>query len=179
MTVDDVELDAWLSHTVIPDFGTTVGYDDAAVAFFRALYAERGALTGELLWTAAALHQSGLARQAVEKVAGDVAATLPEQQAQIEAVVEGFVVRIEVNGRRSGHDGGRMLSFDVSDALVEVATTVQDLVTELWWTVWPECPEHERGLLPEAGSPPVWACRSGPHVVAPIGGLQAPKPHPA
>lgn len=165
--------DAWLSGAVLPDFGPQIGYDDVAVAYFRDLYAERGALTGEELWAAAVTHQLEVARRAVDVVAADVAAAEPDRDANIEAIVEGFVVRIRVNGRLSSHDGGRMLAFGPAPAIVEVATTVQDLLTDEWWTVWPPCPEHGRGLLAEPGPPPQWACRIGPHIVGPIGALPA------
>ncbi len=64
-----------------------------------------------------------------------------------------------------------MLAFGAHQALLEVATTVQDLLMSQHWTAWPECPEHSRALLPERGDLPIWGCRTGPHAVAPIGSL--------
>ncbi len=82
------------------------------------------------------------------------------------------MVRISCDGEFSTHDNGRMLAFGQPQALLEVATTVQDLLMQKYWTAWPECPEHQRALLAERGMPvPVWACRTGPHAVAPIGSL--------
>ncbi|WP_283137458.1 hypothetical protein [Rhizohabitans arisaemae] len=58
-------------------------------------------------------------------------------------------------------------------ALVEIADSVQGLVTEELWTVWPLCPEHVVGLHPRRfGGKAVWSCTAaGGHVVAPIGEL--------
>lgn len=169
----DAELEGWLSATVLPDFGTQVGYDDVALGFFRALYAERGPLAGEDLWTAALNHQLELAKDAVLALGSDVLATITDREIHLAPVVCGFVIRISCNGEFSSHDNGRMLAFGPSQALLEVATTVQDLVTEQHWMVWPECPQHERALLAERGRPPVWVCRAGPHPVAAIGELRA------
>jgi hypothetical protein len=168
----DAEVEAWISNTVLPDFGPQVGYDDVALAWFRELHGTQGPLTGEELWTAAASHQFELAKDAVLAVYADVSATITDRPLTIAPEIVGFVVRISCDGDFSEHDGGRMLAFGQSQALLEVATTVQDLLMAKYWMPWPECPEHVRALLAERGVPtPVWACRNGPHVVAPIGSL--------
>lgn len=167
-------MEAWLSDTVMADFGPAVGYDQVATTYFRELWTEQGPLTGEALWLAAADHQLRLAADAVLCVLADLAATLPERQVHIQPVLCGSVVRISVDGRYSSHDGGRLVAFGADQALLEVAATVQDLLTEAFWMVWPECPAHARGLLAEAGSPPTWACRAGNHTLGVIGGLSAP-----
>lgn len=173
----DIAQEAWLSETVVADFGPGVGYDPVAQSFFRALYAERGPITGEPLWVAAAQHQLRLAADAVLAVLADVSATVPGRQVHIEPTLCGSVVRIACDGRFSSHDGGRMTAFGPEQALLEVATTVQDLITEAWWIVWPQCPQHGRGLLAEhvggSGHDPEWVCRSGRHVIAAVGSLSS------
>lgn len=169
----DPELEAWLSDTVLPDFGPQVGYDEIALAFFRDLYTSHGAPTGEQLWTAAASHQFELAKEAVLALGADILATITDREIWIAPLICGYVVRISCNNEFSSHDGGRMVSFGPAQALLEVATTVQDLITEQHWMVWPECAEHGRALLAERGHPPVWVCRSGPHPVAAVGELRA------
>lgn len=165
-------MEAWLSATVLPDFGSQVGYDDVALGFFREVYSERGALAGEALWTAAVTHQFELAKDAVLAVGSDILATLADREIRIAPVICGFVVRVSCNGEFSMHDGGRMLAFGQAQALLEVATTVQDLITEQSYIVWPACPEHGRGLMPEPALPaPTWVCRTGPHAIAPVGAL--------
>jgi hypothetical protein len=171
----DAELEAWLSDTVLPDFGSQVGYDDVALTFFRGVYADSGALTGEALWTAAVTHQYELAKDAVLAVGADILNTLTDREVRIAPVICGFVVRISCNDQFSVHDGGRMLAFGPAQALLEVATTVQDLITEQSYIVWPACPEHGRGLMAEPSRPaPIWVCRTGPHTVAPVGSLVPP-----
>ncbi|MGQ0626085.1 MAG: hypothetical protein ACT4PP_15735 [Sporichthyaceae bacterium] len=169
----DAAMEAWLSATVMTDFGPAVGYDPLAQEYFRRLWAEQGPLTGEDLWLAAAQHQLELAADAVIAVLADLSATLPERSVHIEPVLCGSVVRVSVDGRFSSHDGGRLVAFGADQALHEVAATVQDLLTEAFWMVWPECPAHARGLLAEAGSPPAWVCRAGNHTLGVIGGLRA------
>ncbi len=173
----DAELEAWLSDTVLPDFGSQVGYDAVALAFFRELYVERGGLTGEELWIAAVTHQYELAKDAVLAVGADIQATLTGQEIWIAPIICGYVVRISCNNEFSLHDGGRMLAFGPAQALLEVATTVQDLITEQSYIVWPACPEHGRGLMPEPALPvPNWVCRTGPHAIAPVGALAGVNP---
>lgn len=168
----DAEIEAWISDSVLPDFGSQVAYDAVSLAWFRELHATHGPLTGEELWTAAASHQFELAKDAVLAVYADLSATVTDRALAIAPEIQGFVVRISCDGAFSDHDGGRMLAFGRPQALLEVATTVQDLLMEKYWMAWPECPQHERALLAERGIPaPVWACRTGPHVVAPIGSL--------
>jgi hypothetical protein len=167
----DAELEAWLSDTVLPDFGPQVAYDDVARAWFSALYAEQGPLTGEALWSAAAHHQFELAKDAVLAVYADISATVTDRALTIAPEISGFVVRISCDGHFSDHDNGRMLAFAQPQALLEVATTVQDLLMSKYWMAWPECPEHGRALLAERGELPMWACHTGPHAVAPIGTL--------
>ncbi|GAA0622212.1 hypothetical protein GCM10009547_26330 [Sporichthya brevicatena] len=166
----DAEVEAWLSDTVLPDFGPQVVYDDTARAWFSGLHADAGPLTGEALWRAAATHQFELAKDAVLAVYADLNATLTDRSLVIAPEIVGYVVRISCDGTFSDHDGGRMLAFGPDQALLEVATTVQDLLTGLW-IAWPQCPEHERALMAEARSRPAWVCRTGPHEVAPIGAL--------
>lgn len=173
-------MEGWLSTTVLPDFGSQVGYDEVALTFFRQLYTERGPLTGEALWTAAVTHQFELAKDAVLAVGSDILATVPDREIHIAPVICGFVVRISCNGEFSGHDGGRMLAFGSAQALLEVATTVQDLITEQSYIVWPACPEHGRGLMPEPALPaPRWVCRSGPHAISSVGALGTANPSAA
>ena len=167
----NAEVEAWLSNTVLPDFGSQVGYDDVALAWFRQLHDTAGPLTGEALWTAAASHQLELAKDAVLAVYADISATITERALTIAPEVSGFVVRISCDGSFSDHDGGRMLAFGKAKALLEVAATVQDLLMDKYWIAWPECPQHGRALLAEPGELPMWACRTGPHAVAPIGRL--------
>lgn len=169
----DAELEGWLSDTVLPDFGPQVRYDEVALAWFSELYATSGALSGEALWTAAVTHQYELAKDAVFAVHADVTATVTERSLTIVPEILGFVVRVSCDGKFSDHDGGRMLSFAPGPALLEVATTVQDLITGQYWMVWPECLEHGRALLAEAREQPTWICRAGPHEIAPIGSLRA------
>ncbi|HUR73051.1 MAG TPA: hypothetical protein VMZ00_02170 [Sporichthya sp.] len=169
----DAEVEAWLSGTVLPDFGSQVAYDEIARAWFRELYATAGALTGEELWSAAVSHQYKLAHDAVRTVHADVSATITDRTLTITPEVLGFVVRISCDGKFSDHDGGRMLAFDQGRALLEVARTVQDLITGQNWMVWPECPGHRRAAMAEDGPPPAWVCRTGPHVLAPIGSLSS------
>ncbi len=166
----DAEVEAWLSDAVLRDFGPQVAYDETARSWFRELYGNAGPLTGEALWTAALTHQCELAKDAVLAVYADLNATLTERALTIAPEIQGFVVRISCDGQFSEHDGGRMLSFGPDQALLEVARTVQDLLTALW-VVWPECPQHQRALMAEAREKPVWICRTGPHEVAPIGSL--------
>jgi hypothetical protein len=166
----DAEVEAWLSGTVLPDFGSQVAYDETARAWFRELYTREGALTGEALWSAAVTHQFELAKDAVLAVYADLSATITDRSLVIAPELLGFVVRVSCEGQFSEHDGGRMLAFGPDQAVLEVARTVQDLVTGLW-IVWPECSEHRRALMAEAHEKPMWVCRTGPHVVAPIGSL--------
>jgi hypothetical protein len=168
----DAEVEAWLSDAVLPDFGPGVAYDETARAWFHELHASAGPLTGEALWTAAVTHQYELAKDAVLAVYADLNATLTDRPLTISPEIQGFVVRISCDGQFSEHDGGRMLSFGPDQALLEVARTVQDMLTALW-VVWPECPQHQRALMAEATPKPVWVCRTGPHEVAPIGSLGA------
>jgi hypothetical protein len=173
----DPEIEAWISEAVLPDFGPQVAYDEIALAWFRELHRTQGPLTGEELWTAAASHQFELAKDAVLAVYADISATITDRALTIAPEISGFVVRISCDGEFSDHDGGRMLAFAPPQALLEVATTVQDLLMAKYWMAWPECPEHNRALLAERGVPrPVWACRNGPHVVAPIGALARAHP---
>lgn len=167
-----MDLDTWFAETVLPDFGTRIGYDLVAIAFFKEVFAQHGALTGEALWTLAAKHQFDLAKRAAEAVAKDIRATA-DKEVEIEPVQDGSVVRIKVNGEFDAHDGGRLFAFDLDRALVEVAETVQDLLTEQWWAVWPLCPEHgDHGLCPEPSKPVAsWSCRIGPHTVGAVGAL--------
>lgn len=166
----DAEVEAWLSNAVLPDFGSQVAYDDTARAWFSQLYATAGPLTGEALWSAAVTHQFELAKDAVLAVYADLGATLTDRTLTIAPEIHGFVVRISCDGQFSDHDGGRMLAFGPDQALLEVATTVQDHLTSLW-VVWPECPQHQRALMGEARHKPTWVCRTGPHEIAPIGSL--------
>jgi len=168
----DAEIEAWISDSVLPDFGPQVAYDEVSLAWFRELHATHGPLTGEELWTVAAAHQFELAKDAVLAVYADLSATVTDRAVTIAPEIAGFVVRISCDGTFSDHDGGRMLAFGRPQALLEVAATVQDLLMQKYWMPWPECPRHQRALLAERGIPtPVWACRTGPHVVAPIGAL--------
>jgi hypothetical protein len=166
----DAAVEAWLSEAVLPDFGPQVAYDETARAWFRELHAAAGPLTGEALWGAALSHQYELAKDAVLAVYADLSATLTDRSLTIAPEVQGYVVRISCEGQFSEHDGGRMLAFGPDQALLEVAATVQDFLTALW-VVWPECPQHQRALMPEARGKPTWICRHGPHEVAPIGSL--------
>ncbi|MBA3743626.1 hypothetical protein [Sporichthya sp.] len=166
----DAEVEAWLSGSVLPDFGSQVAYDETARTWFRELYTTAGALSGEALWTAAVTHQFELAKDAVLAVYADLTATLTDRSLTIAPEIHGFIVRISVEGQFSEHDGGRMLAFGRDEALLEVARTVQDMITGLW-VVWPECPEHGRAMMAESGFRPTWVCRTGPHEIAPIGSL--------
>ena len=166
----DAEVEAWLSDTVLPDFGPKVAYDDVARAWFSSLHATAGPLTGEDLWRAAVTHQFELAKDAVLAIYADLNATLTDRSLIIAPEIQGYVVRISCEGKFSDHDGGRMLAFGRDEALLEVATTVQDFLTGLY-LVWPECPEHRRALMAEARTKPTWVCRTGPHEVAAIGAL--------
>lgn len=172
----DAEVEAWLSEAVLRDFGPQVAYDDVARAWFEHLHGQQGPLTGEALWTAAAHHQFELAKDAVLAIYADLSATITDRRLIIAPEIAGFVVRISCDGSFSEHDGGRMLAFGQPQALIEVATTVQDLLMNKYWTAWPECPEHGRALLAERGDLPMWACRTGPHAVAPIGRLATAVP---
>ena len=166
----DAEVEAWLSDTVLPDFGSQVAYDDVARSWFSSLYASAGPLKGEELWSAAVTHQYELAKDAVLAVYADLSATITDRSLTIAPEVVGYVVRISCEGQFSDHDGGRMLAFSADQALLEVARTVQDFLTNLY-LVWPECPQHNRALMAEARQKPTWLCRTGPHEVAPIGAL--------
>lgn len=166
----DAEVEAWLSDAVLPDFGSQVAYDETARLWFRELYATAGPLTGKALWRAAVSHQFELAKDAVLALYADLGATLTDRSLAVAPELQGFVVRISCEGRFSEHDGCRMLAFGPDQALLEVATTVQDLLTAQW-VVWPECPQHQRALMAEAREKPTWVCRTGPHEVAPIGSL--------
>ena len=166
----DAEVEAWLSDTVLPDFGPKVAYDEVARAWFSSLHATAGPLTGEALWSAAVTHQYELAKDAVLAVYADLSATLTDRSLTVSPEIDGYIVRISCEGQFSDHDGGRMLAFAPDQALLEVARTVQDLITGLY-LVWPECPEHGRALMAEARPKPTWLCRTGPHEVAPIGAL--------
>ncbi|MGI5271283.1 hypothetical protein ACQEUU_19155 [Nonomuraea sp. CA-218870] len=61
-----------------------------------------------------------------------------------------------------------------ADDVATVAECMQDLLMEVLWIVWPECPKHGFGLHVKVDArQPVWLCEGAAHVVAPIGALRA------
>lgn len=68
--------------------------------------------------------------------------------------------------------GGAFLSAGTGYDVANVAECMQDLMMEVLWIVWPECPAHNFGLHVDFEAPrAVWRCKGGSHVVAPIGAL--------
>jgi hypothetical protein len=63
------------------------------------------------------------------------------------------------------------------EALAETADYLQDHVVEDLWSPWPVCPVHDVGVYSEVhDGAAVWWCRSGSHLVAPVGQLGVPNP---
>ncbi|GAB2490139.1 hypothetical protein GCM10027187_66290 [Streptosporangium sandarakinum] len=99
-------------------------------------------------------------------ITGELRLVIPDWDDNGHAWVE-FRGATQGNGIRPGGGG-----------LAAVADAVQEVVMEMAWTVWPVCPEHDRGLHVawERGRA-VWRCTAGgSHAVAPVGELEQGRP---
>ena len=113
------------------------------------------------------------AERALDVVKRDLTATLPD------------VVKLRIESSEGGthwvtDDDGTALgeTIETGDGeallLVTVAGNVQMVVIEATFLPWPECIAHDGVLDPTIKSgTAVWECRTGGHVVAPIGRLAA------
>jgi hypothetical protein len=137
------------------------------------LFISRGAVGGSQLVTLARTAQLEVAPTACRRVEVDVARTTG--QAVTVAVVRdeqyGGLFRIACDGEFSVHDSSGFFAVGPEEAAHEVSVTVQDILLERWWRVWPACTQHDAGLHPDfidAGA--VWLCRPGRHYT-PVGEL--------
>jgi hypothetical protein len=80
---------------------------------------------------------------------------------------------VEYKGDYHGEGIPAFAGEDAQQAVVEVGDSVQEVIMELVWFVWPVCATHGRGLHAGWDGLPVWWCAAdGRHTVAPIGELR-------
>jgi hypothetical protein len=139
--------------------------------WLRGFYAAEGPTTETAVMRAFLDHQVALARDAIRLVLGDLQRTTGERPAVVIEEWMGSSVRIEIDG--SADTPFRPWS-EVLEALVEVASYIQEQLDQSPLGIWPVCELHDVGLHAEVhGERAVWRCRLAGHTVAPIGQLGA------
>lgn len=81
---------------------------------------------------------------------------------------------VEYKGDYHGEGIPAFEGNDPQQALWAVADSVQEVIMELVWFVWPVCATHDLGTHAgwEDGLPVWWCADDGGHTVAPIGELR-------
>ena len=162
------EEEQWLREVVVPEFGAVDGDDWGD--WLHQVFTTQGAVRGPDLRRLASAAQREAAETASRRVAADVARTTGHTVA-IGVVVRGHNMRIACDGEFSNDDSGGFFSIGEEEAACEVADTVQDILLERLWKVWPTCTRHDAGLHPDfIDGGAVWLCRPGRHYT-PVGDL--------
>jgi hypothetical protein len=162
---------AWLEELRGDDPDMAIGYD--WMEWLHEVYMTRGPLAPSIVEALAQEEALKRAQEAAALVAEDVTATLASP-IDITATIEAERVRVIVNGEVAS--GAGLMSFGPSELLVEVADAAQQMIMDDY-RVWPECSQHNAGLHPELDDgQAMWVCRSGRHVIAPIGELDRTVP---
>lgn len=165
-TVATPEEEAWLEQLRGDDPGTPIR--DDWMEWLHEIYTRRGPLARSIAEGLAMGEILRRAQEAAALVAKDVRVTLGSPP-DITTIIEAERVRVVVNGETAS--GAGLMSFRPAELLVEVADTAQEMVMDDY-RVWPECLRHQAGLHAELDhGQAMWVCRSGKHVVAPIGQL--------
>ncbi|RBY97107.1 hypothetical protein DQ237_05885 [Blastococcus sp. TF02-8] len=159
----------WLRDVVLPELGEVDQRDDWA-EWLHQLYVARGAVDREELRRLASEAQRQAAETASQLVVADVART-SGQAVAVGPLVREHSMRIACDGELSNDDSGGFFAIGALEAACEVADTVQDILQERWWKVWPSCSQHDSGMHVDLiGDEAVWLCRRGRHYT-PIGEL--------
>jgi hypothetical protein len=134
------------------------------------VFTTQGAIRGPDLRRLASAAQQQAAEAASRRVAADVARSTGHTVV-IGPVVSGHNMRIACDGELSNDDSGIFFAIGEEEAACEVADTVQDILLERLWRVWPTCARHDSGLHPDfIDGGAVWLCRPGRHYT-PVGEL--------
>lgn len=137
------------------------------------LFISQGAVAGSELKTLARTAQLEVAATACRRVESDVKETTGEAVTVAVVRDEDYagLLRITCDGEKSVHDSSGFFSIGLEEATCEIADTVQDILLERSWKVWPTCTQHDAGLHPDfIDGGAVWLCRSGRHYT-PVGEL--------
>jgi hypothetical protein len=162
------EGDQWMREVVMPEFGEALTEDWGD--WLHQVFTTQGALRGPDLRRLASAAQHQAAEAASRRVAADVAQTTG-LTVSIGLVERDGTMRIACDGEFSSDDSGGFFAIGDEEAAAEVADTVQDILLERLWRVWPTCPQHDSGLHPDfIDGGAVWLCRSGRHYT-PVGEL--------
>lgn len=158
----------WLSAVAEPELGVLAARSDWH-EWLHELFVSRGAASGPELLRLAFAVQREVAEGASRRVAADVAHTTGTVVA-IELATWDRTMRITCDGKTRDGDTG-FVAIGREEAACEVADTVQDVLQERSWKVWPTCAAHDSGLHPDLiNGEAVWLCRRGKHHT-PIGAL--------
>ena len=165
----------WLQEVVAPELGEPIVEWPAWRTWLHEIFETEGPLRGSALWARAHAAKERVATAACERVAADVTHSTG-RSVTVQAVTSGYSIRIACEGAFSNHDSGGFFSIDAEQAAVEVADTVRDILVEEWWTLWPQCHEHDGAMeLDVVEGSAVWTCRRGGHSY-PVGELTGPAP---
>lgn len=161
-------VERWLQEVVVPNFGFL---DQEWLDWLGEVHAQRGWVAAKELLALVLERQLEVGAAAVARVVADVEKSTG-RVTRVVLVHEAYSVRVQCDGEFSNHDSGGLFAVTPESAAVEVAATVQDIVLEQWWQVWPVCPEHDAGLHVDLlDRRAVWVCRLEQHVVAVVGQL--------
>jgi len=140
-----------------------------AMEFFREVFEEHGPVPADALSEIWQARELTMAREAADLVAADIRTTTKIASPNIDVRREDDLLIVSFNGN---YQTPAMNSLRAPEATCEIAENLRDHVIDEVWTVWPACPEHDRGLSarPVEGVAS-WVCPTGDHVMARIGSL--------
>jgi hypothetical protein len=142
-----------------------------AMEVFREVFDERGPVSPDELSEIWQAREFAMAREAVGLLAADIRATTQIASPNIDVRREDGLLIISFDGN---YQTPAMFSMRAPEAICEVAENLRDHVMEEVWTVWPACPEHDRGLSAQpVDGVASWVCPTSDHVLARIGDLRA------
>lgn len=158
-----------------PDPGGDVGVRPVGtMEFLREIFDERGPVSTAAVSAAWRERALALTRTGVELFRADL-----ERTSGVRPVIDVWwsdELNTPVAEYYSNYTTPPLISIRAPEAICEVADNLRDHAVEDLWRGWPECPYDGRALHPQpVDGRAVWYCRTGDHVVAPIGELPAPR----
>jgi len=167
-----VSLVEWLNDTVAKVFGSDVLQYPDWREWLEQLYAEHGAVSAPELAAMATTAKERAIHAAGRRVEGDLARTTTET-VRVAPLVDGDKVHIICDGLFDSDSPSDVFWIGEARIAAAVAATVQDILMDRWWTVWPLCVAHDAGFHAQlVDDRAMWVCRLGQHETE-VGALSA------
>lgn len=166
----NIDFNFWRDSIARPIMGDLAD-DPDWVKWLAILFSSGHVATGETLLPAIFADRLATAEAAKLRLDRDLRNSLPSPPV-LELQMHGRLVVITLDGNVSAHQPDGYFRLSGEEVAVEAAASVQDVMAEDMWVVWPTCPVDAAGLHARVvDARAVWYCEKSKHVVANVGDL--------